>query len=275
MSYSIGKKYQLKTLELGSLQQAVQKILSVYNIDPTQLHIFADFKLGDEGTESKELTLDDLAKIVSFDGKPGFTRFEFKCNESCGNFLIYMYQAYDMLNISYQFLGKLEHTIMKLVEEELSLTPAPHEEETQRINDFWDLLHPSVVGVARKRFENGHFADAVESALKALNSAVKKIYLKRTGEELDGVRLMRKAFAHEKPVIVLDDLSFETGRNIQQGYMDLFAGAMSGIRNPKAHDNIEIEELFIICLLLVYYFINLKKDHEKSNHRMHSNAHQR
>jgi uncharacterized protein (TIGR02391 family) len=259
MSYSIDKKYQLKTLEIGSLQQAMQKILSVYNIDPTQLHIFADFELGDEGKKSKELTLHDLAKIVSFDGNPGFTRFEFNCNESCGNFSMYMYQAYDMLNISYHFLGKLEHTVMKLVEEELSLTPAP-QEETQNTHDFWDLLHPSVVGVARKRFENGHFADAVESALKALNSTVKKIYLKRTGEELDGVRLMRKAFAHEKPVIVLDDLSFETGRNIQQGYMDLFAGAMSGIRNPKAHDNIDIDEKRAIHHLFVASLLFYKLD---------------
>jgi len=30
------------------------------------------------------------------------------------------------------------------------------------------------------------------------------------------------------------------GRNIQRGYMQIFAGAMIGIRNPKAHKNITI-----------------------------------
>ena len=60
---------------------------------------------------------------------------------------------------------------------------------------------------------------------------------------------------HENPVVFLDDLSRETGRNIQQGYMDIFAGAMSGIRNPKAHDNVELDEqrafhhLFVASLL--------------------------
>ena len=121
--------------------------------------------------------------------------------------------------------------------------------------DFWDMLHPSVTGVARKRFESGHYADAVESALKALNVHVKKIYKTKTGEELDGVPLMRKAFAHTSPIIQLGDLAEQTGRNIQQGYMDLFAGAIAGIRNPKAHDNIIIDEaraihhLFLASLL--------------------------
>jgi len=59
-------------------------------------------------------------------------------------------------------------------------------------------------------------------------------------EELDGAPLMRKAFTPNKPTITLDDLTTETGRNIQQGHMDLFAGSMIGVRNPKAHGNIVI-----------------------------------
>ena len=51
---------------------------------------------------------------------------------------------------------------------------------------------------------------------------------------------MHQAFSPKKPVIILDDLSTETGRNTQQGYMEIFAGAMMGIRNPKAHANITI-----------------------------------
>lgn len=33
-------------------------------------------------------------------------------------------------------------------------------------------------------------------------------------------------------------LTTETDRSIQQGYMQIFAGAMTGIRNPKAHGNL-------------------------------------
>lgn len=121
--------------------------------------------------------------------------------------------------------------------------------------DFWEFLHPSVTGVAKGRFESGHYADSVEAALKALNLAVKGVFKNKTQRELDGVALMRQAFRPNDPVILLDDLSTETGRSIQQGYMDLYAGAIAGIRNPKAHDNLVIDEdraihhLFVTSLL--------------------------
>lgn len=121
--------------------------------------------------------------------------------------------------------------------------------------DIWPLLHPKVQTSAKARFEAGHYADAVESALKDLNTTVKEILKKKTGQELDGAALMNKAFSPNAAVIVLDDLSTETGRNIQQGYMQIFAGAMIGVRNPKAHGNITISPeravhfLFLASLL--------------------------
>jgi hypothetical protein len=33
----------------------------------------------------------------------------------------------------------------------------------------------------------------------------------------------------------------ESGRNIQQGFMELFAGSMIGIRNPHAHENLSLD----------------------------------
>lgn len=122
---------------------------------------------------------------------------------------------------------------------------------------IWELLHPTVAALAKPRFEAGHFADAVEAVLKEVNTTVKLIYQTARGQELDGVPLMRKAFTPSDPVIVLDDLSTETGRSIQQGHMELFAGAMAGIRNPKAHQNITITperaiHHFFVASLLFY-----------------------
>jgi len=54
----------------------------------------------------------------------------------------------------------------------------------------------------------------------------------------------------------LSDLSTQTGKDIQKGYMQIFSGAMTGIRNPKVHDNIEIDDkraihfLFLASLLI-------------------------
>jgi uncharacterized protein (TIGR02391 family) len=114
--------------------------------------------------------------------------------------------------------------------------------EVRRVeaSGLWALLHPRVVEIAQPRFEAGHYADAVEAVFKQLNAVVKAHFREATGEELDGVPLMRRAFALSKPVLVLDDLTTESGRNIQQGYLDIFAGSMAGIRNPKAHENVVI-----------------------------------
>lgn len=102
---------------------------------------------------------------------------------------------------------------------------------------FWLLINPTIKGVAKPRFDSKQYADAVEAAFKEINSRVKEVYRQKTGEDEDGSKLMNKAFSPKNPVIVLDDLETEDGTNIQTGYMQIFAGAMTGIRNPKAHSN--------------------------------------
>jgi len=130
--------------------------------------------------------------------------------------------------------------------------PIPASPETT----MWSLLHSKVIIAAKPRLDAGHYADAVEAAFKELNGVVKEMVIKKTGQELDGAPLMQKAFSPNPPcVVVLDDLSTESGRNIQQGYMQIFAGAMTGIRNPKAHANMTITKeraihfLFLASLL--------------------------
>lgn len=112
----------------------------------------------------------------------------------------------------------------------------------KQINFDWNSIHPIISKVARERFKTPHFADAVEAAFKELNDVVKKEYLKIANEELDGAKLMRTALAHTNPKIKLSENTTESEKNIQEGYMNLFAGAMIGIRNPKAHSNVEIDE---------------------------------
>lgn len=116
---------------------------------------------------------------------------------------------------------------------------------------IFSLLHPTVQVVSLERFANGHYADAVEAAMKALNNEVRKIAKARGAPEMDGVQLMHTAFSPSKPVIVLGDLSTQSGRDTQQGFMEMFAGAMSAIRNPKAHDNVVISSERAIHLLFV------------------------
>lgn len=109
----------------------------------------------------------------------------------------------------------------------------------------WQNIHTLIQRIAKPRFESYHFADAVEASFKEINDIVKKAYFLKAQEEEDGDRLMRKAFTSSNnnnfvPHFYLADNGNESGRNIQQGYMDIFAGSMKGIRNPKAHANLNV-----------------------------------
>jgi uncharacterized protein (TIGR02391 family) len=125
---------------------------------------------------------------------------------------------------------------------------------------FWDFIHPRIKAIAKPRFEAGFYADSVEASLKEVNSVVKQLVHAATGRELDGAGLMTTAFSPTNPLVRLDDLGTETGRNIQQGYMQIFAGAMTGIRNPKAHANIQPDRPRTIHLLVLSSLLLSKLD---------------
>lgn len=122
--------------------------------------------------------------------------------------------------------------------------------------DVWALIHPQIAEVSKKRMSDGYYADAVEAACKTVNSRVRDIVQDMTGEELDGAGLMRKAFSPSNPIIRIADVAHKSGHDTQQGYMDIFAGLMTGVRNPKAHENESItkedalRKLMMISLLM-------------------------
>lgn len=102
---------------------------------------------------------------------------------------------------------------------------------------FWEYIHPRIESVARSRFYSGMYADAIEASFKEINCQVKEIVKKQTSNELDGANLMKQCFSSNNPILIIQDNTSESGRNIQLGYMEIFSGAMIGIRNPKAHGN--------------------------------------
>jgi len=96
-------------------------------------------------------------------------------------------------------------------------------------------LHPLVKEVSGALYRDGHYAQAILEAFKAVNTRVKH---KARRPHLDGRDLMAKAFRKEAPILKLTPLATQSDRDEQEGFMLLFMGAMAGIRNPKAHDNV-------------------------------------
>ena len=97
-------------------------------------------------------------------------------------------------------------------------------------------------------FRDSHYARAVEEAFKCLNNAVKE---KSGITQQDGAGLMRTAFSAHSPVLRLNAFESASEKDEQQGYMDIFAGSMTGIRNPRAHDHQLIDEPEAALELLV------------------------
>ena len=109
-------------------------------------------------------------------------------------------------------------------------------------NDSWNYIHPLITKVSKKLFLNGHYANAAEDAFIEINARVKRLYTKlQPGSQdiPDGVNLMNQMFSEKTPFMEICERKTDTGRNIHNGMRFMLAGAMSALRNPKAHSNDE------------------------------------
>ena len=116
------------------------------------------------------------------------------------------------------------------------VTASKPERIRETTTDLFDKmqLHSRVIEVSKSLFETGHYAPAILEAFKAVNNFVKE----KTNLSQDGKALMSKVFSEDNPVIKLNELLTVSDKDEQEGFKFLFMGAMVGIRNPKAHDNI-------------------------------------
>ena len=101
---------------------------------------------------------------------------------------------------------------------------------------------------SRQLFADGHYARAVEEAFKCLNNTVKD---KSGISSRDGAKLMRTAFSANSPMLKLNVFKSQSDIDEQLGYMDLFAGSMTGIRNPRAHEHGLTDDAEVALELLI------------------------
>lgn len=119
------------------------------------------------------------------------------------------------------------------------------QKKNSNLQDEWGYIHPTIIKVSKKLYTDGHYANAAEDAFIEINDRVKRLFrtLNPTdGKIPDGDTAMTTVFSINKPMIKVCDLSTETGVNEQKGLMLMLQGAMSALRNPKAHSNIIISK---------------------------------
>lgn len=106
--------------------------------------------------------------------------------------------------------------------------------ESRGIHPFDERnIHPDIAHLSAKLFDDGHYAQATFEAFKYVESQVKTI----SGIEETGFSLMMNAFNETGAKIKLTALQSMSDKDEQKGFRYMFAGTMSGIRNPRGHDN--------------------------------------
>lgn len=99
-------------------------------------------------------------------------------------------------------------------------------------------LHPEIVTAASNLFTDGHYSMAIFEAFKAIEVRVRN----QSGLDGSGRALMGEAFGSNPPAIILTHERGRSGADEQEGFKLIFMGAMQGIRNPKSHELILLED---------------------------------
>ena len=92
-------------------------------------------------------------------------------------------------------------------------------------------IHGDFPGEARRLFDNAHFALATLEAFKFVDEEMQRI-----AKSSDfGTSLMMRALGGNPASVRLNPGMTTSEKNEQEGFKFLFAGAMQGIRGPRAH----------------------------------------
>ncbi|MDD3976399.1 MAG: TIGR02391 family protein [Candidatus ainarchaeum sp.] len=124
------------------------------------------------------------------------------------------------------------------------------QDELSKYNTIYDQLeiHPEIKNVSESLFKTEHYSEAIEASFKQIILLIKEKTNypkdKNNESELDGAKLMREVFNLSKktPLLKLNSLVTQTDINEQEGFMNIFVGAVQGIRNPKAHANLNLKD---------------------------------
>lgn len=124
-------------------------------------------------------------------------------------------------------------------------------------NIIYDALqiHPKVKKVTESLFKNGHYPQAILEAFKLIDLEVRK---KSGLSDRDGADLMHHVFDENKPILHINSLKTLSEKDEQHGFRFIFAGAMTGVRNPKAHEIVKLRDSNIALEYIAFASLLMK-----------------
>jgi uncharacterized protein (TIGR02391 family) len=114
------------------------------------------------------------------------------------------------------------------------------------------ITHQKIRQASQNHFKNEEYRPAVLDAMISLEVMIKekaKFPADNKGKELSGVPLMHKVFDSDNPILSWCEDKHQIDRDELEGYKHIFAGAMQGIRDPKAHAIFQISPMRALKLL--------------------------
>ena len=119
----------------------------------------------------------------------------------------------------------------------------------------------SINGILCNEIEQGTYVCTIDgwSPLQSFDVKAESVGFEQNRTTVLSVHLMNTVFSVNNPIIKLGDMS-ETGKNIQQGFMQIYSGSMIGIRNPTAHENLDIKKEHAIHYLYLASLLMIKFD---------------
>lgn len=114
--------------------------------------------------------------------------------------------------------------------------PPPREAAVRRLGI--EGLHPEILKASSDLFTDGHYSEAILKAIIALEVRVRAM----SGIASLGTDLMGQAFRDVNPPINMKHEQGESGESEQRGFRFLFMGAIAAIRNPKAHELVNLSD---------------------------------
>jgi uncharacterized protein (TIGR02391 family) len=82
-----------------------------------------------------------------------------------------------------------------------------------------------------RSYESENYQGAILDSIVALATAIRE----KTGLDADGIALVGKAFGGDSPLLRLNKLRTESEENEQRGIEAILRGVFQGLRNPRAH----------------------------------------
>lgn len=119
-----------------------------------------------------------------------------------------------------------------------------YENQKQPLNNIWNYIHPKFQEVSKGQYLAGFYADAAENAFKEINARTKRIYANACPNTPipDGAAAMTRVYSSNNPIVEFCDRHTESGQNTQLGFMKMAEGAMIALRNPVAHENLNMSQ---------------------------------